>query len=344
MKYVTRVKSNLKGGVDAKINTRHVLLVGQNGSGKTAITTSIQLSLGRKVDELGGRRSVSAPDLLKTMTPAGEALWSEVELANGERYCVTHNTKWVQETQPAVNFLVPEVEAALSGSPETFAKLILQYYNLPTPTVDPAVFPEAAQYAHLGFLDGWKQAAATVAACKKRHGLLSKSVDTVEEYVNLGSVDMAPIADTLEDLTIRQATASAAVAGFRLLAMNMLDEVHNDLCLAVGEYLDADIGFDYVCGGRSLLAGFRLAGESTIRPAVSGGEWVRLVAAVSCALADRNPKELNLVVLPDRALSQNNLRSMLSLLLDSTANVFVQTTVGIRSYPGWLVVECHRSV
>ena len=80
---VSRVRSNVKGGVDAVLGER-TLIVGANGSGKDALLASVELALLGRVSDLAGKRDVGAGLDLWQLAPEGAGmLWSEVEFSDG---------------------------------------------------------------------------------------------------------------------------------------------------------------------------------------------------------------------------------------------------------------------
>lgn len=78
---VTRVRSSVKGGVDAPIAPR-TLIVGDNAEGKTAITQSIELAGSSAASDVQGRPLVRDVKLLADLS-APAALQAEVTLSRG---------------------------------------------------------------------------------------------------------------------------------------------------------------------------------------------------------------------------------------------------------------------
>jgi hypothetical protein len=66
--YVSFVESNIKGGVRAALSMK-TLIVGPNGTGKSAVANTIELALTGKVSDLVGRREVAAEALLQSLAP-----------------------------------------------------------------------------------------------------------------------------------------------------------------------------------------------------------------------------------------------------------------------------------
>lgn len=82
MRYMQRVRSPLKGGVDAVLGPK-TLLLGPNGSGKTAILQALKLGVGGFVDEHEGRDGVKETGSIARLFPPGCDLTAEVTLSDG---------------------------------------------------------------------------------------------------------------------------------------------------------------------------------------------------------------------------------------------------------------------
>ena len=89
MNYVKHVESNVKGGVNADLGAR-TLIVGPNGSGKSAITAAVELALTGAVSDVVGRETVKAVNELLTLGP-GDSIFARATLADGG--VLGHETK-----------------------------------------------------------------------------------------------------------------------------------------------------------------------------------------------------------------------------------------------------------
>lgn len=127
--HVTRVTSNLKGGLDRVLGER-TLIVGPNGSGKSAIQNSIELALTGRVSDIAGRVDAADLGIVGMMAPAGEPLRATVYLSNGQVASFEAARKdggWSrgQRTGATGDFPVSRVRQSLIGSPETARKFLL---------------------------------------------------------------------------------------------------------------------------------------------------------------------------------------------------------------------------
>jgi len=125
--YVKHIESNLKGGVDAELGYR-TLIVGPNWSGKNAITQSVEYALSAKVSDVVGRALVADVNTLLTLGP-GDSIFAEAMIPQGENLLATRcETKGKKSTTPAYPTAFPlrDVREALAGSVETVRKFFLR--------------------------------------------------------------------------------------------------------------------------------------------------------------------------------------------------------------------------
>ncbi len=125
---IQSVKSNLKGGVDAKLG-KLTLIVGRNASGKSSIIQAVELALSGAASDVAGRALMAAGAELQMLTPPDESkLWAEVvsDIAGVEpsRFEAIAG-KTPKRTGPEARFPLREVRAALLGSVETARKALL---------------------------------------------------------------------------------------------------------------------------------------------------------------------------------------------------------------------------
>jgi site-specific DNA-methyltransferase (adenine-specific) len=138
--YVKHVHSNLKSGANYNLGPR-TLIIGANGSGKSAIVGAVELALAGFVSDITGHDRVKAGIELLTLAPSDEDLWSKVEVADTrggdeitffastsiERNRSTGGAKSPVRVAPImeVRFPVFDIEEALSGKPETARNWLL---------------------------------------------------------------------------------------------------------------------------------------------------------------------------------------------------------------------------
>ena len=82
-KYVTRIESNVKTGVCAEL-TRLTLVVGPNGSGKTALVNSLELALGGFATDVMGKDALRKPGDLMVLSKDGQTLTVSAQLSDGK--------------------------------------------------------------------------------------------------------------------------------------------------------------------------------------------------------------------------------------------------------------------
>lgn len=85
MQYARKVQSSVKGGVDLELGPKTVL-VGPNGSGKTATVQAIELATCGWASDMEGRRRVKVNGALARLFPEGRPMWSKVEMSNGSTF------------------------------------------------------------------------------------------------------------------------------------------------------------------------------------------------------------------------------------------------------------------
>lgn len=120
---IENVKSNVKGGVNATLSQR-TLIVGRNASGKSAIIQSVELATSGAASDVAGRALLKLGAELQMLTPPGETkLWAE---ADGARFEAVAGKTPVR-TGPAVRWPLREVREALLGSVETARKALLAW-------------------------------------------------------------------------------------------------------------------------------------------------------------------------------------------------------------------------
>ena len=132
--YVQKITSNVKGGVDAVLSPKTVI-VGPNGAGKSAIVNAVELALSGFASDVVGRAEVSRGIDLLALAPEGDdSLWATATLSSGaeQRWGCTKNRKTGGAHEPErsaapapVCFPVRDVRGALEGSPEKARAFLL---------------------------------------------------------------------------------------------------------------------------------------------------------------------------------------------------------------------------
>jgi len=155
MAYFKHVKSNVKGGVDAELGEKTIIL-GPNGSGKSAVQNSLELATRGFVTDLTGRDEVRKASDLFALGSAGE-LYAHATLDDGTEFkWSTHKSgksvKKPETTQPVpVAWPVLDIEAVLKGNAETQRKWLLQVAGTVTRSAIHAYLTETDHYDSIAF-------------------------------------------------------------------------------------------------------------------------------------------------------------------------------------------------
>lgn len=229
--HVTRVQSNVKGGVDVALGPK-TLIVGPSGSGKSAIVQSIELALGSFASDIVGRSEVAREIDLMTLAPAGGVLTSRVELDNGESASYEaggskKKARWILPSGLVADAIFPmrALREALLGSAATTRKFFLDQTateltfdelegSVPGPLREfflTASFPfRGARLPASGVL------LETLAAAKKRASEDAKAAKTTKAAVSVATRDLPPEPSDLDFMRARSALekATADVAAF----------------------------------------------------------------------------------------------------------------------------------
>jgi DNA repair exonuclease SbcCD ATPase subunit len=130
MAYFKHVTSNVKGGVDAELGEK-TIIVGPNGSGKSAVQNSLELATRGFVTDLTGRDEVRKESDLFALGSADE-LYASATLDDGTEFkWSTHKSgksiKKAETEHPcAVSWPVLDIESMLKGNAETQRKWLMQ--------------------------------------------------------------------------------------------------------------------------------------------------------------------------------------------------------------------------
>jgi DNA repair exonuclease SbcCD ATPase subunit len=104
MIYIQSVRSTLKKGVSVELSPR-VVLVAQNGVGKSSIVQSATLATTGTVSDFEGRDEVKAQQALGRLFPAEVEPWAEVTLSDGTAF------RWSMERGKDGSYKRPELAA-----------------------------------------------------------------------------------------------------------------------------------------------------------------------------------------------------------------------------------------
>jgi hypothetical protein len=129
MVHVSHVSGNLKGGVDAELGEK-TIIVGVNGAGKSRILNTLELALLGFASDIVGRAEVRREADLVTLTDddslSVSATLSDGRVAQWSTERTETGAKRAKHVKPInVTFPVSEVRSALAGSVETARKWLL---------------------------------------------------------------------------------------------------------------------------------------------------------------------------------------------------------------------------
>ena len=129
--HVSRVVSNLKsptGGTWAASLTDKTIIVGDNGSGKTAIVQAVELALTGAADDVVGRLAVKDVATLKALAPEG-VLTAEAVLSNGETASFSIDKKKTHVSAHKDALVLRDIRAALLAGPAKAREALLDWLS-----------------------------------------------------------------------------------------------------------------------------------------------------------------------------------------------------------------------
>ena len=141
MRYVRRVESNIKGVTSPIDLWPKTLILGKNGSGKSAITAAVELALTGRVSDVTGRAEVAREaDLLALAPGRSGKLFARVTLSDGEvaswategtSESATRGTHSLpQGVNKATVLPLRQVREALLGSPQTARQFFVRHVGV----------------------------------------------------------------------------------------------------------------------------------------------------------------------------------------------------------------------
>lgn len=129
--HVSKVVSNLKSPCDSAWSTtlsEKTLIIGGNGSGKTAIVQALELALTGAADDVVGRSGVKDVATLKAMSP-GAPLSAEVILSNGQTASFSLDGKKRHMSAYEDALVLRDVKAVLLAGPAKAREALLTWLS-----------------------------------------------------------------------------------------------------------------------------------------------------------------------------------------------------------------------
>lgn len=138
MRYVQKVKGNVKGGCSVTLGPR-TLIVGPNGAGKSRVVNTLELALSAEASDIVGRAKVRrGPDLI-ALAPEDAGLEAHVTLDSGEQASLIIERNGPGKTREPVHappsgieiiYPIRDVVEALRGNTQTARTFVLRNAGL----------------------------------------------------------------------------------------------------------------------------------------------------------------------------------------------------------------------
>src|ERR1700682_6352173 len=279
--YVSSVESNVKKRFSTKLSPK-TLLVGANGSGKSAVLNAIELAIHGFCSDFNGRGTVASKDYLANF---GDSLWARLSIAAQDHdFTITYPAQSVtasrlQHEAYKDAFPLIELKDAISGSAIVTWEYLLRKFGI------------------LGF--GQLQALRdSVATCAKASARLTTVKDYMAEYAMRAESHWTSA--ILEELKHKCTLAEVALSNNKHILEGYEERLTNYLlnnpftdtiAKAMSKYVPAwcpNIKLDYIDDKGKLKFGFS--------GALSGGEYAVATTALALACVDAGPVKGNISI------------------------------------------------
>lgn len=326
---ITRIESNIKGGVSQELTSKLVYLVGGNGSGKTSVMDAIRLACTGGVGEWGPRSDgVRGNAFLKRLTEAPE-LHSTVEFEDKAKntYKLGRSAKHSKEVE--VIFPVSGSLTAMSGSKNKVMDFLAPFLSERPRPGDVGRLARSWQ----GLTYGQWLVKASASAKRKANDARSQvsgvkgAMEVVSQASNYTHEVHRSLEALLEEREEAQQEYKQLYTGLRtLLEGDLMEELepiegmindYNLLQTPIGIYLD-----DSMC-----YLGLK-EGDHVHAP-TSGAETLMVALAVGLArdelLLEPGLRREIVVLTPDRMLDYDTQRALCYLTNALDVQVIIQT-------------------
>jgi energy-coupling factor transporter ATP-binding protein EcfA2 len=308
---------------------RHTLIIGDNGSGKSALTQALELALSGFASDIAGRnpRDKRIADLFPGEVAYVRALWSD----GAESRFTMEDGKPRQTGRSALCMTDTVLDALKAGDDRLLATVAgLMGVDLPTRPAEALKAARADVKARKALLAEMKNNAPRSVVRPDHCPSCQREVDAAmwdditrarhedwERQVSMMSRQVTSMEAYATELSVadKKATEDAEDTGRRVLS---------DVCGLAGAYLPLAWHLAATMAGPVRVTLDRGRGAHA---ALSGGEWALSVAAMGAAIAAHR-EEPALVVVEDRGLSLRTLASVLPRLGESPCQVVLPTVAG----------------
>lgn len=325
---------NIKGvTLEQHLHTPRVVLVGANGSGKSAFIDAIRLPIVGSAASFPARRDVKSKAHLEKLATAGAAggASAEITLSDGTK------AHWALGPKGSVygglgslkpRLLWGEVDTALSGSPWKAISWFLSVFlrEETAGRLDQVTALEQTMAQHDAEV---KQAAAANEALHKLPWEDQKLFAALETWTN--------------EHTARGATARASAGVIKAELADLFLANRAAILSKVQRFAPKGLEVDFLVEGTSFFLGYKLNGAFIA--ASSGAQWAMLVSLVAlAAMNELDENSVPIIILPDVDIDQSYLKEILGVFTDQHVTVVVSVASAVKKapqFPGWEVVHVY---
>ena len=253
MRYVQRVKGNVKGGCSVNLGPR-TLIVGPNGAGKSRVVNTLELALSAEASDIVGRPKVRrGPDLI-ALAPEDAGLEAHATLDSGEQASLIIERNGPGKTREPVHvppgdvrviYPIRDVVDALRGNTQTARTFVLRHAGLDlSDTAITERLPSDLHEVYGIFLASHAEKADPIErliairdAAKKAASEAKSGIKKSEEIINTLGASLTATAPTEAEISEAQTavrTAGAELAQAQAVPVAVdADAIYNEAVQAV---------------------------------------------------------------------------------------------------------------
>lgn len=337
--YIKTVTTSVKGPTRNYTLGQRTVICGDNGSGKSAITQSIELALTGGVSDVAGRdpRDRRIGDIFPHGAGGVGLLWSDG--ATSEYHY--QNGKGTRSGR-AAPLLGADVAAALAAGDDRLLLTLCEMVGHPLAATNPSAIKEAKANltARREALEAAKAAAtARVGSCPTC-GAAAPRGDATVQQAHRSAIEA--LTGQVEGLAARLQQLTDADAQVHAANLSSARDRVAELAWQGSKYMPDGWGLSLSAHG-PVRVQVSTGPARTPVAAPSGGQWAAALLALGCAVSE-NLAAPSVVILPDRGMSSRTVRSLLRAIMDTmpTTQVIVPTVVPeavlIDSAAHWTVI------